>query len=120
MRALYVDDDDDLREIARLALGLDPGIEVRLAASAAAAMALLGSGWQPDVALIDVRMPGDDGFALCARLREGVAALPVIFVTGNGRAADLERCHAAGATAVIVKPFDALQLAARVRSALAV
>ncbi len=118
---LYVDDDEDIRHIVRLSLALDTGIRLRLAASAAEAMIALDRGGRPDVALLDVMMPGTDGLALLAmlRARADTAAMPVIFMTARGRAADLELYRLRGAAGMILKPFDPLSLATRIRRILA-
>ncbi len=118
---LYVDDDEDIRHIVRLSLALDTGIRLRLAASAAEAMIAIDRGGRPDVALLDVMMPGTDGLALLAmlRARADTAAMPVIFMTARGRAADLELYRLRGATGMILKPFDPLSLATRIRRILA-
>ncbi len=117
MRVLYVDDEPDIREIAEIALGLDPNIEVRLAASGDEALSLLSS-WVPDVALLDVMMPGMDGPQLLLHIRDDVrlAALPVIFITARAQRSDLQSFSILDAVGVIAKPFDPMTLAAQVRA----
>ncbi|QYU70567.1 response regulator [Leptolyngbya sp. 15MV] len=85
-RVLYVDDEPDIRDIAELALGLDPDFEVRTACSGDEALAILAQ-WPPDVALLDVMMPRMDGPTLLTRIRQlpGFADLPVIFVTARAQ-----------------------------------
>ena len=116
-RVLYVDDDPDIREIATLSLGLDPSIEVMACASGPEALEAVGR-WGPDIALIDVVMPGMDGPATLARLRqtEVGANLPAVFITARGRGAESERLLALGAVGVIAKPFNPMGLAATVRT----
>jgi DNA-binding response OmpR family regulator len=116
---LYVDDDDDIRTICELALGLDPDIELRSAMSGPAALAMLAEGgWRPQAVLLDVMMPGMDGPAVMDALRaiDGLAEVPVIFMTARTRDADVAGYRARGAIDVIAKPFDPLSLAARVRA----
>ena len=115
---LYVDDDPDIRTIVALALSIDPEITVRLAASAAEALAALAQGIPPDVALLDVMMPDMDGAALVERLRAtpATATLPVVFVTARARAADIRRYREQGAIGVIPKPFDPVTLAREIRA----
>jgi len=118
LRVLYVDDDDDIRLIASMALRIDPGIEVRAVSSGQDALALLDQGkWRPDVILLDVMMPGMDGFGLQRALRErnDVKAVTTIFMTARASRAGLEEYTASGADGVILKPFDPVQLAAEVR-----
>jgi CheY-like chemotaxis protein len=119
IKLLCVDDDPDIRTIAVLALGLDPSISVRAASSGMEALALLRTDrWRPDAVLLDVMMPGMDGPAVLAAVRElgGYTDLPVIFMTARAGKADLESYHALGANGVIVKPFDPLHLAEDVRA----
>lgn len=119
IRILCVDDDPDIRTIAVMALGLDPGMEVRSVGSGAEALALLdGGGWRPDVVLLDVMMPGMDGPTVLAtiRSRSDTGALPVIFMTARARKADVDAYRDLGAIGVIVKPFDPLALAREVRA----
>ncbi|WP_454885509.1 response regulator [Sphingomonas oryzagri] len=119
IKILCVDDDHDIRTIALMSLGLDPGMEVCSAASGAEALALLDAGdWRPDVALLDVMMPGMDGPTLLAqiRARPEISALPVIFMTARARQSDVDAYCALGANGVIVKPFDPIELARQVRA----
>jgi len=118
-RLLYVDDEPDIREVAELALGLDPEFEVRTAGSAAEALQTLGD-WAADVALLDVMMPGMDGPSLLARLRQMPehAALPVIFVTARAQRAELQNFAMLDAIGIIAKPFDPMLLARQVRALL--
>ena len=116
-RVLYVDDEPDIREIAELSLGLDPGFEVRTAASGKAALALL-SRWRADIALLDVMMPEMDGPTLLGHIRRipALAALPVIFITARAQQSELQNFATLDAVGVIAKPFDPVTLAARVRA----
>lgn len=119
LRVLYVDDDDDIRTIAGMALHLDEGIEVRAAASGDEAIAMLDSeAWRPDVILLDVMMPGMDGFTLHRLLRErgDLTSAKTIFMTARASRAGLEEYVASGADGVILKPFDPLQLANEIRT----
>jgi diguanylate cyclase (GGDEF)-like protein len=79
----------------------------------------LAAEHDPDLLLVDVTMPGPDGFEVCRAIQErGAVAPPVIFLTAHtqttSRVAGLE----AGAVDYIVKPFDQAELVARVRAAL--
>jgi two-component system, cell cycle response regulator DivK len=60
----------------------------------------------PDVVVTETRLPGMDGFALCALLHQDAATrdIPVVFVTGDAFEDDVRRAHAAGAESVLVKP----------------
>ena len=119
-RILYVDDEPDLREIALLALSLDPNLEVRTAASGAEAIATVAD-WMPDLVLLDVMMPGMDGPSTLARLRQDprTAELPAVFITARAQPRDLQAFAALDARGVIAKPFDPMTLAQHVRGFLA-
>lgn len=119
LNILYVDDDDDIRTIVELALGLDPLIAARVAQSGAEALDIAGADdWKPDVLVLDVMMPGMDGIQTLRALRRiaGLETIPALFMTAKGREADIERYRAEGALGVILKPFDPLQLAKEVRT----
>lgn len=117
MRVLYVDDEPDIREIAEIALGLDPDFDVRTASSAKEAMELLGS-WMPHVALLDVMMPEMDGPQLLAAMRERkeLANLPVIFVTARAQRSELQSFAQLDSIGVIAKPFNPMTLAQEIRA----
>ncbi|OBX18629.1 hypothetical protein A9995_11790 [Erythrobacter sp. QSSC1-22B] len=118
-RVLYVDDEPDIREIAEMALGLDPGFEVRLAASAREALTI-AEGWCPDIALLDVMMPEIDGPTLLKMMRERqeLANVPVAFVTARAQPSELQNFAMLDAVGVIAKPFDPMTLASTVRKLL--
>lgn len=119
MRILCIDDDADIRTIAAMALGLDPGVETRSAANGVEGLALLrDGGWRPDVVLLDVMMQDMDGPSVLAAIRaqERASDLPVIFMTARARQADIDAYKSLGAVGVIVKPFDPLHLANEVRA----
>lgn len=117
LKILHVDDEPDIREVAAMALGIDPGIEVQSAASGAEALQILQDGWRPDVILLDVMMPTLDGPGTLERLRQlpGHEQTPVIFMTARAQAQEQSRFLDLGAIAVIVKPFDPMTLAGQVR-----
>ncbi|MGC6329564.1 response regulator [Rhizorhabdus sp. FW153] len=120
-RILYVDDESDIRLIVKMALKLDPSFDVRTAESGDAALKLLtADAWRPDLAMIDVMMPGMSGPDLLKTLRADArtASIPVVFVTARARPEDVDEYLAAGAVGVITKPFDPLQLAPQVREML--
>jgi excisionase family DNA binding protein len=107
---LVVDDDDRLREFVRVNLEMD-GYTVREAANAQEGLAALEDE-PPDLILLDVMMPGMDGFEMLRRVQEqhGLGAIPVIMFSGKVNDASAERAAAGGAQAFIGKPFDPQQL----------
>jgi len=118
LKILYVDDEPDIRTIVEMALGLDQAMDVRLAESGPQALDILGAeGWVPDLALVDMMMPGMSGLDVLdtMRQRDDVAGVPVVFVTASARQDDMNRYIEAGAIGVISKPFDPMSLARTVR-----
>lgn len=106
-RLLLVDDEPDIRAIAKMALERVGGWDVTAAGSAGEAIAAVQAA-KPDVVLLDVMMPDTDGPATLEQLRPLLGdATPVIFLTAKGDAA---RLLALGAAGVIAKPFDPIAL----------
>lgn len=103
--ALVVDDDARSRELLQQLLKLD-GYEVRAVDGGQAALTLLEDE-TPDVAVIDLRMPGMDGLELCRKIR-GLARsgrdLPVVVLTGMDDEDSRQAALAAGADDVLAKP----------------
>jgi CheY-like chemotaxis protein len=116
LRVLHVDDEPDIREVVELSLGLDPAISVRSCASGTEALAM-AADWSPDMILCDVMMPGMDGPATLARLKEcpQTVSTPVVFMTARAQTRELEHFKSLGAFGVICKPFDPMTLASSVR-----
>jgi CheY-like chemotaxis protein len=110
-KVLLVDDDADLRRLGKLSLGKIGGWEVVVAASGEAAVDLAAREL-PDVVLMDVSMPGMDGCAALAKLREEpkTAAIPIVFMTARALPDEVARLVALGAAGVITKPFDVMDL----------
>ena len=119
MKVLYVDDEDDLRELATLALELDPEMDVRSEASGTEALST-AEAWNPDVILLDMMMPNMDGPTTLQKLRENpkTATAQVIFITARAQAREVESLRLLGARGVITKPFDPMTLAQAVRATL--
>lgn len=110
--------DDQAASADALSQALKPlGFEVWQALDGSTAL-LLAKEHTPDVILLDVRMPGMDGFEVCRRLKEDpeTQLLPVVFLTGlDSREARLQGLKA-GATDFLSKPFDLVELEVRVRN----
>ena len=117
VRILYVDDDDDLREVATLSLGLDPDFEVRDCPSGPDAVEAFRS-FRPDIVLLDVMMPGMDGPATLQALRaNGLSEEAIVlFITARAQGTETGRLLALGASGVIAKPFDPMTLASSLRA----
>ncbi len=112
---LVADDDADSRTAIAAVLSAE-GYHIISAESGEAALELAVS-LRPDVILLDVLMPGLSGYEVCARLREHrvLRDVPIVIVSGLGDTASRLRGLEAGADDFITKPFDALELRARVR-----
>lgn len=117
LRFLYVDDEPDIREIAEMALGLDPDLEVRTCASGEEALTVAPE-WKPHLILLDMMMPKLDGPTTLAKLRERqeTAAIPVVFVTARAQNREVQGLIDLGADGVIAKPFDPMTFAATART----
>ncbi|GAA2393234.1 hypothetical protein GCM10010170_106340 [Dactylosporangium salmoneum] len=115
---LVVDDDVDIARFIEVNLNLE-GFGTLLAHDGATALALIQEH-QPALAVVDWMMPQLDGLELTRRLRADpmTASMPVILLTARGQTADKVIGLQAGADDYLVKPFDTLELVARVRSTL--
>lgn len=113
--ALVVDNDGLVRMVVREALEL-AGLEVCEAESGEQAVALFATA-RPDIVLLDVMMPGLDGFATCAKLRESVegSRVPILIMTWLDDAESIARAYEQGATDFIDKPLNPTILSHRVR-----
>jgi PAS domain S-box-containing protein len=105
-RLLVVDDNVDAAQTLAAMLALH-GQDVRTAFSGYEALQI-AEAWRPDVAVLDIGMPGLNGYELCERLREQSHGRPPLLIacTGWGQEADRERAHAAGFDFHLVKPIE--------------
>jgi DNA-binding response OmpR family regulator len=114
-RILLVEDDERIRTSTRLALE-DEGYEIDEAPSGEVALERFAD--EPaDVVLIDLMLPGIDGFECCRRLRQS-STVPVIMVTARADTHDVVAGLEAGADDYVTKPFVATELSARIRALL--
>ncbi len=118
-RILLVEDDEHIRTSMRLALE-DEGYELSEAASGEEALELAAqaaSSQAFDLVIIDIMLPGMDGFACCRELRRH-SAVPIIMVTARTDTHDVVAGLEAGADDYVTKPFEPKELAARIRALL--
>lgn len=116
---LLIDDDNDIREVAQLALELDGDWRVLTASSGTEGLEIARAE-RPDAILLDVMMPVLDGPSTLAELRgdERTRGIPVLFLTAKARPAERDRLKNLDVSGVLAKPFDPLTLASEIRSAL--
>jgi len=115
---LVVDDDTDIARFIEMNLTFE-GFEVIVAHDGYEALVQIERR-RPDLVLLDVMMPRIDGVELCRQIRADplTASLPVVMLTAKGLSAEKVVGLTAGADDYIIKPFDTLELVARVRSTL--
>src|SRR5438270_9539932 len=114
-RVLLAEDDLRIRTVVRMALE-DEGYTVAEAPTGDRAVELFAAS-PPDVVLLDVMLPGMNGFDVCRALRHG-SDVPIIMVTARSDTSDVVSGLEAGADDYIVKPFVPKELLARIRAAL--
>jgi DNA-binding response OmpR family regulator len=122
MRVLIVDDDPEIRVLLQTVLSFGAfDAELSEAANGPEALAVLDTV-PVDVVLLDVMMPGMDGFEVLAaiRSRPALADLPIVMLTARAAESDHIAAFRGGADAYLVKPFDIDELAGVIGNVLAV
>lgn len=116
-RILYVEDDQDIRAVALLALQTLGGFEVEACEDGQQALAR-AEGFAPQLIVLDVMMPGLDGPATLQRLRAlaSLRDVPAVFMTAKVQPSEVAALREAGAADVIAKPFDPMTLADTLRT----
>lgn len=114
-RILYAEDEPDIQTVARLALEMVGGFTVKMCDNGQALLQAYAD-FVPDLIMLDVMMPGLDGPATLAALRERDVDIPVVFMTAKVQPQEIEAFKQMGALDVIAKPFDPMQLAQQVRA----
>lgn len=112
---LVIDDDDRIRDLLKRYL-LRHGFRVSVAANAHDARRLM-NGLTFDLLVLDVMMPGEDGFTLTASLR-AIDTVPIILLTARGDASDRIKGLSLGADDYLSKPFEPEELVLRIKSIL--
>jgi diguanylate cyclase (GGDEF)-like protein len=115
---LVVDDDVDIARFVQVNLEVE-GFDVLVAHEGDAALKLARQH-RPDLAVVDLMMPGVDGLELTRRMRSEptISGVPIIMLTAKGLTVDKVVGLTAGADDYVVKPFDTMELVARIRSTL--
>ena len=112
---MVADDDQQIRTLLKSALELE-GFRVRTAPDGNSAMALLEK-CKPDLVVLDVMMPGLDGFQVLERVRKQ-CDIPVIMLTAKHQKTCLYDALVNGADDYVTKPFSTPELVARIRAKL--
>ncbi|WP_228456584.1 response regulator transcription factor, partial [Streptomyces durbertensis] len=112
---LFVEDDDVIREALQLTLERD-GFQVTAVPDGLAGLEAFRAD-RPDIALLDVMVPGLDGVSLCRRIRDE-STVPVIMLSARADSIDVVLGLEAGADDYVTKPFDGAVLVARIRAVL--
>lgn len=112
---LVADDEEPLLRLLKKSLGLE-GYDVVTASNGVKALQAF-EGSDPDLAILDIGMPGLDGFSVLKVIREQ-SSIPVIMLTAMDEPACVERALAGGADDFMIKPFDRVELMARVHAKL--
>jgi two-component system, OmpR family, alkaline phosphatase synthesis response regulator PhoP len=117
-RILIVEDEQHLAEGLRFNLEAE-GYQVQVVDTGEAALDVLTAGESPfDVVVLDVMLPGKDGFAVMSELRHSGQFIPTLMLTARGHPDDVLRGFAAGADDYLPKPFELAILIARIRGLL--
>jgi len=117
-RILIVEDEQHLADGLRFNLEA-AGYQVQLAATGEAALDVLSAQDPPvDVVILDVMLPGKDGFTVVSEMRQNGQFIPTLMLTARGHPTDVLKGFAAGADDYLPKPFDLAILMARIRGLL--
>jgi two-component system, OmpR family, response regulator len=114
-KVLVVDDDPHIRELVRVFLERE-GLEVHEAADGLEALTKL-EAVRADMVILDVMMPNMDGWELCRRLRQS-GDFPLLMITAKGETSQKIKGFQLGTDDYLVKPFEPVELVARVRALL--
>ena len=118
-RILVADDDDDIRDLVTYKLG-QAGYTIQAVASGSQALAAIEAD-PPDLAVLDMMMPGLSGIDVLRKIRDDgrMSGVRVILLTARARDADVDAGFATGADDYITKPFSPRELLHRVNTVLA-
>lgn len=114
-KILVVEDEDAIREVVALNLRL-AGYEVTEAASAEQALAVFSPSAGFDVAVLDIMLPGMNGFSLCETIRRDSASIGIIMLSAKTLETDKIKALSIGADDYMTKPFSVSELLARVEA----
>lgn len=116
-KLMLVEDDNDIRTVAAMALEMVGGLKVCACQSGSAALAAMKE-FAPQLVLLDVMMPDMSGPDVLRALRQDplTAGLPVVFMTAKVQTEEIQELRRLGALEIIAKPFDPMTLADQVKA----
>lgn len=119
MKVLVVEDDRSIQMVLELVLSRMAKCQVIVASDGREGLSKIQEQ-KPDVVLLDLMMPGMDGFEVCQRSKadEATRHIPIIFLTAQPQPASVARAMALGAAGYIVKPFDPIKIIDQINEAL--
>jgi CheY-like chemotaxis protein len=120
VKILVVEDDRSIQMVLELVFTRMAKCQVIVASDGAEGLAMI-KAHKPDVVLLDLMMPGVDGFEVCQRSKadEATRHIPIIFLTAQPQPTAVARAMALGAAGYLVKPFDPVKIIDQVNEALA-
>lgn len=120
MKVLVVEDDRSIQMVLELVLTRMAKCEVFLASEGREGLALIKER-KPDLILLDLMLPGIDGFEICKRSKEDPETrhIPIIFLTAQPQPAAIAKAMSLGAAAYLIKPFDPTTIVSQINEALA-
>ena len=113
---LAIDDDQDILKVLKANLELH-GFDVMTAATWEEAREVLAKA-EPDLIILDIMLPDGDGIEICRHLREEFSQVPIIMLTAKDKISDKVIGLESGADDYVVKPFETLELIARIKACL--
>lgn len=119
MKILVVEDDRSIQMVLELVFSRMAKCQVVVASDGVAGLAAIQRE-KPDVVLLDIMMPGMDGFEVCQRAKadEATRSIPIIFLTAQPQPPAVARATALGAAGYLIKPFDPVRIIDQVNEAL--
>ena len=117
IRVIIADDQELVRAGFAMVIGSQPDMEVVGQASDGAQAVALAESLHPDVVLMDVRMPGMDGFEVLRNVKKSNPQVQVIILTGHGGDAEEQTAYRMGAYNFLRKPMDIEELLSSIRMA---
>ncbi|MEV5508985.1 response regulator transcription factor [Streptomyces orinoci] len=116
VRVLLADDEHLIRGALAVLLGLEEDLEVVAEAASGPEAIAMARAYRPDVAVLDLQMPGADGVTVATSIRAELPCCQVMIVTGHGRPGHLKRALEAGVRGFVPKTLSARRLAEIIRT----